>query len=260
MPAVVIVGAQWGDEGKGKITDYLAAGADTVVRYQGGNNAGHTIVVGTSTYKFHLIPSGMLYSDKTCVLGNGVVIDPEQLIGELDALMKTGCDVSRLKISDQAHYILPTHKLLDQRAEARKGAGKIGTTGRGIGPSYRDKVDRRGIRVGDPAHPQRLRRQLVEHFAELPSDVAADWSVDKVADYLTTSYARLKSHIVSTPTLINDILDDSGRVLLEGAQGTLLDVDHGTLPVRDLVEPNRWRRLHRYRHRPDPYRSRHGCR
>ena len=237
MPAVVIVGAQWGDEGKGKITDYLAEGADTVVRYQGGNNAGHTIVVGQSTYKFHLIPSGMLYSEKTCVLGNGVVIDPEQLISELDELQKTGIDTSRLKISDQAHFILPTHKLLDQRNEARKGAGKIGTTGRGIGPSYRDKVDRRGIRVGDPAHPERLMQLLTEHLAELPEEVTKDWPAERIAELLAKSYKRLQAHIVSTPTLINDILDDSGRVLFEGAQGTLLDVDHGTYPFVTSSSP-----------------------
>ncbi|MBC7792548.1 MAG: adenylosuccinate synthase [Clostridia bacterium] len=237
MPAVVIVGAQWGDEGKGKITDYLAERADAVVRYQGGNNAGHTIVVGTSTYKFHLIPSGILHKDKVCILGNGVVIDPEQLISELDELAKTNIDTSRLRISDQAHYILPTHKLLDQRSEARKGAGKIGTTGRGIGPSYRDKVDRRGVRVGDPAFPQRLRDTITEHMSELPEDARGDWTVEKIALHLEKAYARLKPHIASTPALINDTLDNSGRVLLEGAQGTLLDIDHGTYPFVTSSSP-----------------------
>ena len=135
MAHVSVIGAQWGDEGKGKITDYIAESADAVVRYQGGNNAGHTIVVGESTYKFHLIPSGMLYSETTCVLGNGVVIDPEELIRELDELEEQNVDTSHLKVSERAHYILPTHKWMDLRSEERKGDQKIGTTGRGIGPA-----------------------------------------------------------------------------------------------------------------------------
>ncbi len=231
MPAVVIVGAQWGDEGKGKITDYLALDADLVVRYQGGNNAGHTIVVDGSKYKFHLIPSGMLYKDKTCVLGNGVVIDPEELITELDALEKEGVDTTRLLISDAAHYILPTHKIMDLRSEEKKGAGKIGTTGRGIGPSYRDKVHRSGIRMVDPAHPARLREKLAQHLREHAEELGeTEWTVESLAAHLDRAFVRLRPHLRNTPALLNDRLDAGGRVLFEGAQGTLLDLDHGTYP------------------------------
>lgn len=238
MPAVIILGAQWGDEGKGKITDYLAKNAETVVRYQGGNNAGHTIVVGGSTYKFQLIPSGMLYNDKMCVLGNGVVIDPEKLIGELDALVLQDVDTTRLRISDHAHFILPTHKILDQKAEERKGAGKIGTTGKGIGPAYRDKVHRCGIRLRDPADPVRMRQKLESHLQEhagLLNDCG--WDVKALEEYLVKAYKRLSPHICNTSALLNDILDRGGRVLLEGAQGTLLDIDHGTYPYVTSSNP-----------------------
>jgi adenylosuccinate synthase len=236
MPAVVIVGAQWGDEGKGKITDYLARGADTVVRYQGGNNAGHTIVVGDSTYKFHLIPSGMLHQDKICVLGNGVVIDPQKLLEELDALSASGTDIERLKISDQAHYILPTHKWLDEMSEAKKGEQKIGTTGRGIGPAYQDKVNRCGVRVGDPASPEALKQRVAQHFQE-HNVQHPEWTQERVVDFLLAAYARLKPHICNTSALLNNRLDRGGRVLLEGAQGTLLDVDHGTYPFVTSSSP-----------------------
>jgi len=238
MPAVVIVGAQWGDEGKGKITDYLAQGADTVVRYQGGNNAGHTIVVGGSTHKFHLIPSGMLYRDKACVLGNGVVIDPDELIHEIDGLIKQGVDVSRLKVSDQAHFILPTHKQLDVQAEASKGTQKIGTTGRGIGPAYEDKVNRCGVRLGDPAHPEILRMRLAQHLARHEAELkGGDWTLERLAEHLTRVHARLAEHLTNTPAFINDHLEEGRRVLLEGAQGTLLDVDHGTYPFVTSSSP-----------------------
>jgi adenylosuccinate synthase len=238
MPAVIIVGAQWGDEGKGKITDYLAQGADTVVRYQGGNNAGHTIVVGPSTYKFHLIPSGILYEEKTCVLGNGVVVDPEKLIGELDALVTQKIETNRLRVSDHAHYILPTHKFLDQQSEERLGESKIGTTGRGIGPAYRDKVHRCGIRVGDPVDPARLAKRVEAHLAEHAGALSGcDWDKDRLVKYLSDAYARLAPHICNTAALLNDTLDRGGRVLLEGAQGTLLDIDHGTYPFVTSSSP-----------------------
>ncbi len=238
MPAVVIVGAQWGDEGKGKITDYLAQAANTVVRYQGGNNAGHTVVVGTATYKLHLIPSGILYSDKSCVLGNGVVIDPEELIGELDGLAAQGIATKNLRISDQAHYILPTHRVIDQRSEAHKGEAKIGTTGRGIGPAYRDKVHRAGIRLGDPKDPKRLRQLVRQHFDEHAGELeGVEWTVDSMTAFLEKCYQRLAPYICNTPVLINDVLDAHGRVLLEGAQGTLLDIDHGTYPFVTSSSP-----------------------
>lgn len=238
MPAVIIVGAQWGDEGKGKITDYLARDADTVVRYQGGNNAGHTIVVDGTTHKFHLIPSGMLYEHKVCVLGNGVVIDPEKLIGELDALVERNVDTFRLKVSEHAHYILPTHKILDQLSEERKGSGKIGTTGRGIGPAYRDKVNRCGIRMIDAANPERLRTMVETHLQEHEGALkGSDWTANKLVDYLNLAYARLSPHVCNTSALLNDTLDRGGRVLLEGAQGTLLDIDHGTYPFVTSSNP-----------------------
>jgi adenylosuccinate synthase len=238
MPAVVIVGAQWGDEGKGKVTDYLARGADTVVRYQGGNNAGHTIVANGTTYKFHLIPSGMLYADKLCVLGNGMVVDPQKLIEELDALQAEGRDTSLLKVSAKAHYILPSHKALDKQTEERKGAHKIGTTGRGIGPAYRDKVHRCGVRVGDPGHPKTLRNKVALHFAEHGAFIDSnEWTVNSMTEYLLECYERLKGHVCDAAKLINDRLDRGSRLLLEGAQGTLLDIDHGTYPYVTSSNP-----------------------
>ncbi len=238
MPSVVLVGAQWGDEGKGKITDYFAKSADAVVRYQGGNNAGHTIVVGESTYKFHLIPSGMLYSETTCVLGNGVVIDPEELIRELDELEEQRVETSHLKISERAQFILPTHKWLDLRSEERKGDQKIGTTGRGIGPAYRDKIIRIGIRVADPGDRSRLEHQVKHHFDEHASRLqGCEWTAQKTIDYLVKSYERLKPHIGNTSEIVNEILDRGGRVLFEGAQGTLLDIDHGTYPYVTSSSP-----------------------
>ncbi len=236
MPAVVIVGAQWGDEGKGKITDYLAQNADVVVRYQGGNNAGHTIVVGESTYKFHLIPSGILHKEKLCVLGNGVVIDTDQLIYELDHL-PTHVDTTQLKISDQAHFILPTHKELDAASESRKGDAKIGTTGRGIGPAYRDKMGRNGIRMGDPADKEHLRTLVEMHLLEHKGRLSSAHTVDSIMAYVLGGYARLKSHITNTPELVNTRLNEGGKVLLEGAQGTLLDIDHGTYPFVTSSNP-----------------------
>ncbi|MFC1610607.1 adenylosuccinate synthase [Myxococcota bacterium] len=238
MPVVVIVGAQWGDEGKGKITDYLACDADMVVRYQGGNNAGHTIVVGPSTYKFHLVPSGMLHKDKACVLGNGMVVDPEVLIAELDKLEAEGVETGRLKISARAHVILPSHKFLDLQSEERKGASKIGTTGRGIGPAYRDKVNRGGVRMCDPAHPELLRTKIEQHFNEHRAELeGCEWDPSKTVSYLEKAYERLAAHVCDTSTLINERLDQGGRVLLEGAQGTLLDIDHGTYPFVTSSNP-----------------------
>ena len=240
MPALIVVGAQWGDEGKGKITDYLAADADMVVRYQGGNNAGHTIVVGADVYKFHLIPSGILYPDKSCLLGNGVVIDPEMLIQELDALERQGISSEQLSISDQAHYIRPTHRLLDAHLEARRGAARLGTTGKGIGPAYRDKVDRCGVRLGDVANMPLLRRKVAAHLQAHAAVLGDDcpWQEANLVDWLHRAYQRLQPLIVSTPPRINAMLDRGGRVLLEGAQGTLLDIDHGTYPYVTSSSPS----------------------
>jgi len=238
MPAIVVVGAQWGDEGKGRITDYLAQSADTVVRYQGGNNAGHTVVVGGSTYRFHLIPSGMLHAGRTCVLGNGVVVDGAKLVEELDALEAHGIDTGRLKLSDQAHFILPTHALLDRLAEERRGGAKIGTTGRGIGPAYRDKVNRCGVRVGDAADPQWLASRVETHLRDHEHElVGSRWTVDRLVQHVREAWKRLERHVCDTSTLVNEKLDCGARVLLEGAQGTLLDVDHGTYPFVTSSNP-----------------------
>ena len=238
MPAVVIVGAQWGDEGKGKITDYLAQGSDAVVRYQGGNNAGHTIVVGDTVHKFHLIPSGILHEGKLCVLGSGVVIDPVKLISEIDNLIEEGVSVERLKLSDQAHYILPTHQHMDINSEMKKGSAKIGTTGRGIGPAYADKINRSGIRLADPAYPEVLRTKLTQHLSEHEAQLQdCDATIDSLVAHLMNAHERLKPFICSAPHLINDCLEEDKRVLFEGAQGTLLDIDHGTYPFVTSSSP-----------------------
>jgi adenylosuccinate synthase len=240
MPAVVIVGAQWGDEGKGKVTDFFAKDCGTVVRYQGGNNAGHTVVVGGTTFKFHLIPSGILYRDKTCVLGNGVVIDPEVLCHELDDLARLGKPVShsQLRISNRAHFILPTHKFLDAQSEAQMGEAKIGTTGRGIGPAYRDKMSRTGVRLGDPARPETLLAKVEQHFAEHGKKLeGCGHTPASVTEYLLSHHQRLSGFITDTALLVNDRLDHGGRVLFEGAQGTLLDIDHGTYPFVTSSNP-----------------------
>ena len=234
MPSIVLVGAQWGDEGKGKITDYLASNADAVVRYQGGNNAGHTLVVGEETYKLHLVPSGILYPGKPCVLGNGVVIDPQALVGEVAGLRARGIDTAGLFVSETAHCILPYHKLLDAREEAEKsqaGGQQIGTTGRGIGPAYRDKVNRVGIRLCDLREPETLRRKLEQNRREkepLLGAGALDW--DALVAPLLQAYDALATQVGDASELINSLLDAGKKVLFEGAQGTFLDLDHGTYP------------------------------
>lgn len=235
MPAVVIVGLQWGDEGKGKIIDYLAQHADAIIRYQGGPNAGHTIVVGGETYKFHLIPSGVLHRDKYCILGNGMVIDAEQLLNEIKNLHTKGISTDKLKISHRAHLILPTHVLLDQQSEKKLGKDKIGTTGKGVGPAYYSKVKRCGVRVGDGND---LHDLLVKHLDSIPLDRdASSWTEHSLAEITRRHLAELSPYICDTSDLANDILDKGGRVLLEGAQGTLLDIDHGTYPFVTASSP-----------------------
>jgi adenylosuccinate synthase len=231
MPAIVLVGAQWGDEGKGKVTDYLAGGAAAVVRYQGGNNAGHTVLVGEEKYKLHLIPSGILYRARICILGNGTVVDLPALVAELDDMARRGVDTSNLYVSSAAHLILPYHKVLDARAEESKGADQIGTTRRGIGPAYEDKVNRMGIRVGDLTSPERFARKLERVRVARERELAGsdlDW--DRIADETLAAFARLAAHVTDTGEMINQLLDSGERVLFEGAQGTFLDLDHGTYP------------------------------
>ena len=242
MPGIAIVGAQWGDEGKGKITDLLAEGVAVVVRFQGGNNAGHTIVREGVEWKFHLIPSGILYSGKICVIGNGVVIDPKVLIDELDGLRARGVDVSGLRISANAHLIMPYHLLLDSAGEQRLGKLQIGTTRRGIGPTYADKAARLGIRVQDLLDEKILKKKIVAALEPKRlwlRPFAKDPSLDlqsMTEEYLTYGH-RLEQYIADTARLAWDALDNDDTVLFEGAQGVLLDIDHGTYPFVTSSNP-----------------------
>jgi adenylosuccinate synthase len=242
MPGIVIVGAQWGDEGKGKITDLLAEQVDAVVRFQGGNNAGHTIVRDGEEWKLHLIPSGVLYPGKRCVIGNGVVIDPKVLIGELDALRSRRVDVSGLRISANAHLIMPYHLLLDSAGEARLGSLQIGTTRRGIGPCYADKAARLGIRVQDLLDEKILKKKIVAamepkrlSLRPFEKDPALDLRT-MTEDYLTFGH-RLEQHIADTAKLMWDMLDEDKTIIFEGAQGAMLDIDHGTYPFVTSSNP-----------------------
>lgn len=235
MPTVVIVGAQWGDEGKGKITDFLAEQADMVVRYQGGANAGHTVVVGDATYKLHHMPSGIIHG-KICVIGNGCVVDPKILIREIDYLHDRGIQTeNRLLISDSAHLIMPYHQRLDELQEERRGDGRIGTTKQGIGPAYADKAARTGIRVGDLLDEELFRERLqrqVEHVNELLDRVYSSEPFDagEIAEQYLALAERLRPYVVDTVLAINEAIDRGDRVVFEGAQGTMLDIDHGTYP------------------------------
>ncbi len=240
MPTVVVVGTQWGDEGKGKITDYLAAAADTVVRYQGGHNAGHTVIVGDREFQLHLVPSGIVHG-KRCIIGNGVVLDPWAFCAEREALATQGLDVERIAISDAAHLILPMHQALDAAEEQRRGADRLGTTLRGVGPAYADKAARLGIRVGDLFH-QRLLRDRLEANLRHADDVLGLHGLPPVDrnDLLTRLAevaATLRPHVTDTTRLINDSIDRGDRVLFEGAQGTLLDIDLGTYPYVTSSHP-----------------------
>ncbi len=242
MSAVVVVGAQWGDEGKGKTIDYLAEQADVVVRYQGGNNAGHTVVVDGLEYKLHLIPSGILYQDKLCVLGNGMVIDPQVLLQEMAYLKERGISVDNLRISDRAHLIFPYHRILDELFEEERGEKKIGTTKRGIGPAYVDKSARTGLRVGDLQNPGRFSEALrasVETKNHLLEQVyrRPPLDVDTMIEEYLGYGARLEQYIADTSLLVNVALDEGKGVLFEGAQGTMLDIDHGTYPYVTSSHP-----------------------
>jgi adenylosuccinate synthase len=242
MPGMVIVGAQWGDEGKGKVVDLLAERADMVVRFQGGNNAGHTIVRDGVEWKFHLVPSGILYPGKLCVIGNGVVVDPRVLTDELDDLRAKGVDVSGLRISANAHLIMPYHLMLDHAGEAKLGKLEIGTTKRGIGPCYADKAARLGIRVQDMLDEKILKKKIMaalepKRLTLRPFD--KDPALDLQAmteDYLTFGH-RLEQYIADTATLAHQALDARRLVLFEGAQGAMLDIDHGTYPFVTSSNP-----------------------
>src|SRR6202049_1831242 len=242
MPATVIVGAQWGDEGKGKITDLLAEHSDAVARFQGGNNAGHTIVRGEEEWKLHLIPSGILYPGKRCVIGNGVVIDPRVLIDGLDALRARRVDVSGLRISANAHLIMPYHMLLDHAGEAKLGNLQIGTTRRGIGPCYADKAARLGIRVQDLLDEKILKKKIVVALEPKRLSLrpfAKDPQLDlqtMTEDYLSYGH-RIEPQGADTSRVVCERLDEGAVVLFEGAQGALLDVDHGTYPFVTSSHP-----------------------
>jgi len=245
MPASVIVGLQWGDEGKGKTTDFLAEQVSTVIRYQGGDNAGHTIVIGSDTFKLHLVPSGVLYPHITPVIGPGVVVNPATLLREFDELTARGIDVSRVRVSHAAHLILPYHVALDRAREARLGGAKVGTTQRGIGPAYEDRAARLGLRVEDLVDPAsaatRLARVLPEKRALLEALGSTDHADAVNADLLVELIAawgkRLQPHIADSTRLVQAALAADEHILLEGAQGTLLDLDHGSYPFVTSSNP-----------------------
>jgi len=265
VPGVVIVGAQWGDEGKGKVVDLLARDAEAIVRFQGGNNAGHTIVRDGEEFKFHLIPSGILYSDKTCVIGNGVVVDPRVLLGEIDGLRRAGVSVANLRISANAHLIMPYHVLLDTAGETKLGKLSIGTTRRGIGPCYADKALRLGIRVQDlldekilrtkiraalgpkqqalrelAVQRRKQRKEVGEEMRGAPEAVdTPDPRLDvhtMVEEHVSFGH-RLEPHIADTARLCWEALDADKTVIFEGAQAALLDLDHGTYPFVTSSNP-----------------------
>jgi adenylosuccinate synthase len=242
MPNVVVVGAQWGDEGKGKIVDLLTEHAQVVVRFQGGNNAGHTLVVGGQKTVLHLIPSGILHPGKTCVIGNGCVLDPTVLMKEIDGLRSRGFlqDPAQLMISEHAHVICPWHKHLDALREKARGGGAIGTTGRGIGPAYEDKVARRGVRVRDLLDGDRLRKRIkerlpdaLEEIARLAKNAKAEeplLDVEAMTSEFLVLGNRLREFVGDASLFLSEQVRKGTRIMFEGAQGTLLDVDHGTYP------------------------------
>jgi adenylosuccinate synthase len=242
MPAIVLVGAQWGDEGKGKATDLLGDRVDFVVRYQGGNNAGHTVVIGDESYALHLLPSGVLSPSVTPVIGNGVVIDPEVLLGEIDGLAVRGVSCDDLLISANAHLIMPHHRALDRVTERYLGNARIGTTGRGIGPAYADKVARTGIRVQDLLDPGILRQKLDLALMEKNQVLTKVYNrrgidAGAVAAQYVEYGEKLRRYVADTVLVLNRALDEGKSVLLEGAQATLLDVDHGTYPFVTSSSP-----------------------
>ncbi len=242
MANVIVIGAQWGDEGKGKITDLLSRSADVVVRYQGGNNAGHTVVVGDRTFKLHLIPSGILYPKTECIIANGTVIDPKVLLQEVDRLKDLGISTDNLFISETAHVTMPYHRELDRASEAQRAEHKIGTTGRGIGPTYADKSERVGIRIIDLMDEKRMPKKLrwaieqknivLQKLYNLePLDVEA--IIEEYRGYAD----RLRPHVVDASLKIDAAIRERRNILFEGAQGTLLDLDHGTYPYVTSSNP-----------------------
>ncbi|MBR2179111.1 MAG: adenylosuccinate synthase [Selenomonadaceae bacterium] len=242
MSTVVITGTQWGDEGKGKIVDYLAQQADTVVRFQGGSNAGHTVAVNGEEYKLRLLPSGILYKGTHCVIGNGVVVDPQCMLEEMDAMTAKGIDVSGIRLSNRAHVVLPYHKIIDGLGDEGRGANKIGTTKRGIGPCYIDRDDRIGIRVCDLIDKEEFAKKLKEI---LPSKNVI---LEKIYNHKPLDYDEvlkeyeeyadhLRPYVCDTIALLNEEIDANRKILFEGAQATMLDIDYGTYPYVTASHP-----------------------
>jgi adenylosuccinate synthase len=245
MPLTILVGAQWGDEGKGRIVDWLSGQADVVARYNGGDNAGHTVTVGSQTFKLHLIPSGVIHPRPAVVMGNGMVINPETLLNEMASLKAAGIDVSpeRLHVSHAAHLITPAHRALDQAQERARGQGKLGTTGRGIGPAYTDKASRRGLRMEEMLNPAAFAMRMADHLREvnqvLQSRYAAEaLDVDKLAQEYAGYAEKLAPYIRDVSVFLARALAEGKGVLAEGAQGTLLDLDHGTYPFVTSSSPS----------------------
>jgi adenylosuccinate synthase len=242
MPATVIVGLQWGDEGKGKTTDFLAEQVAMVVRYQGGDNAGHTVVTGDEVFKLHLVPSGVLYPHITSVIGSGVVVNPATLIGELDMLAARGIDPGKVRVSTAAHVIMPYHVALDRAMEARLGDSKVGTTGRGIGPAYADRAWRVGLRMEDLLDGELVRAKLEKILPDKNLLLASvngsrTFGPDELVEEAVAWGERLRPHIADATWLVQDALRRGDHVLLEGAQGTLLDLDHGSYPFVTSSNP-----------------------
>jgi adenylosuccinate synthase len=242
MSTVVVVGTQWGDEGKGKITDFLAENAEVVARNQGGNNAGHTITIKEAKYKLHLIPSGIFYSDKTCVIGNGMVIDPKALIEELDYLHGHGFATDKLKISNRAHLIMPYHLKIDAVEEEMRGPNKIGTTKKGIGPAYMDKAARIGIRVADLLEEDEFRKKVERNLKEKNKLFekyyeTSGFNLEEIIKDYAEYRKIIEPYVTDTSVILNEAIDQGKRVLFEGAQGVMLDIDQGTYPFVTSSNP-----------------------
>ncbi|PCS04690.1 adenylosuccinate synthetase [Lactococcus chungangensis CAU 28 = DSM 22330] len=242
MSSVVVVGTQWGDEGKGKITDFLSENAEVIARYQGGDNAGHTIVIEGTKYKLHLIPSGIFYPEKVSVIGNGVVVNPKSLVKELAYLHDAGITTDNLRISDRAHVILPYHIKLDQLQEDAKGVNKIGTTIKGIGPAYMDKAARVGIRIADLLDKEIFAERLKTNLEQKNREFTKMYEIDPInfQDIFEEYYdygQQIKKYVTDTSVILNDALDAGKRVLFEGAQGVMLDIDQGTYPYVTSSNP-----------------------
>ena len=242
MSTVVITGTQWGDEGKGKIVDYLAQQAETVVRFQGGSNAGHTVMVDGEAYKLRLLPSGILYKGTHNIIANGVVVNPEVMLQEMDAMEARGIDVSGIRLSDRAHVVMPYHRLMDGLGDEQKGEGKIGTTKNGIGPCYIDRDDRIGIRVCDWMDPEVFAEKLKVNLEKKNKELQAIYNHEPLDfDEIYKEYMgyadRLRPYVCDAITLLNDEIDSGRKVLFEGAQATMLDIDYGTYPYCTASHP-----------------------